>query len=474
MKNTVKKLLIFFLFFLVSCATNPVTGRQELMLISENRELEIGKEAALSANWEFGGQYHDPALESYLYEIIKHIWQNSERPYLPFKFYIQNTSIPNAFALPGYVAITRGLLSNLENEAQFSYIMGHEIGHVMARHTAQRLSRVTLQQLGLSMGETLLGGTRNADTLLTIGAIGSSFLLLKYDREQELAADRLGVRYTAMLGYNPNEALKAHEVLEKSLDNYLRRLGKSRYEDNFISDLLSTHPRTDVRVSEIQAMINGLPPYRIRDDGKFSKRFQIELRKIKEINDIYFIYDEAENYYKRENFELAEQRLNKAIMLNDGQAPFYNLSGFIKLQKKNYAEAERLYEKALSIDPEYQPSIYGSGLVYYFRNDYEQAINKFKKSLILYPDHLGAHIAIGKSYFLTQRYKQAIPHLENFAGAVPSNPEVHGLLGICYEKTGNFELAVREYRYQLKVAPDTETGIHARKRLAVLEPALKR
>ncbi len=143
-------------------------------------------------------------------------------------------------------------------------------------------------------------------------------------------------------------------------------------------------------------------------------------------------------------------------------------------RKKNYAGAERLYEKALSIDPEYQPSIYGSGLVYYFRNDYEQAINKFKKSLILYPDHLGAHIAIGKSYFLTQRCKQGIPHLENFANSVPSNPELHGLLGICYEKTGNLELAVREYRYQLKVAPDTEMGIHARKRLAVLKPALKR
>src|SRR4030065_2325753 len=156
MKNMVKKLLIFFLSFLVSCATNPVTGRQELMLISENRELEIGKEAALSANWEFVGQYHDPALESYLYKIIKHIWQNSERPYLPFKFHIQNTSIPNAFALPGYVAITRGLLSDLENEAQFSYVMGHEIGHVRARHSAEKITRATLTQLGLTIGATAL------------------------------------------------------------------------------------------------------------------------------------------------------------------------------------------------------------------------------------------------------------------------------------------------------------------------------
>ena len=468
-----KKFLICLLLFLVSCAVNPVTGKRELMLISEKQELELGKEAAPSLNWGFGGQYRDPALESYLHEIVSNIWQNSERPYLPLKFYIQNTSIPNAFALPGYVAITRGLLSDMENEAQFAAVMGHEVGHVMARHTAQRLSRVTLQQMGLAIGGAVLEGKQGADTLLTIGAISSSLFLLKYSRAQEIQSDRLGVKYMAKLGYDPYEALTAHKILERSVNNYLKRLGKSRSEDNFISNLLSTHPRTEVRLDEIQTMINELPAYSITGDGKFSKRFQNNLKRIKEINRVYFVYDEAENYYKKNNYDAAEQQLNKAIKLNNKQAPFYSLLGFVKLKQKDYAEARRTYNKALSIDPGHQPSIYGLGLVHYFQKEYNPAINEFKRSLDLYPTHAGSLFGLGKSYFLTRRYREAIPYLRNFAGIIPDNPEVHGLLGICYESTGNIKLAVREYRYQIKIAPDTELGIHAQKRLAVLEPLLK-
>jgi predicted Zn-dependent protease len=459
---------ICFFLLLVSCAINPVTGQRELMLISETQEMQIGKDASPSAHWEFGGQYHDRALESYLKGIVTRIWQNSERPYLPFEFHIQNTSIPNAFALPGYVAITRGLLSDLENEAQFTAVMGHEIGHVMARHTAQRLSRSTLYNLGLSLSEATLGGTKGADTLLTLGAIGSSLLLLKYDRGQELQADRLGVKYMSVLGYNPQEALRAHEILEKTVDDYLRRLGKTRNEDTFISNLLSTHPRKDVRLSEIQAMIYELPPYRIRGDGTFRRRFKTELNRIKEINKVYHVYDKAEVYYQKKNFQSAEQRVREAIRLNNEQAPFYNLLGFIKLRQQNYSEAQRAFENALSRDPGYQPSIYGSGLVHYFRENYTFAINNFKRSIDLYPDHLGSHIGIGKSYFLTKNYRQAIPYLEKFSRAVPSHPEVHGILGMCYENTGNRESAIREYRYQLQIAPDTELGAHAQKRLAVL------
>lgn len=469
MNRIFKKLFICLLLLLVSCAINPVTGKQELMLVSESQEIEIGREAAPSLNWEFGGQYHDPALEFYLNEIVKRIWQNSERFYLPLKFYIQNTSIPNAFALPGYVAITRGLLSDLENEAQFAAIIGHEVGHVMARHTAQRLSRATLQQLGLALGEKALEGKGGTDSFLTVGAIGSSLLLLKYDRGQEIQADRLGVKYMAKLGYDLNEALTSHKILETSVDNYLKRLGKSRYKDNFIRNFLSTHPRTEVRLNEIQAMINELPSYSITGDGKFSKRFQSTLKRIKEINKVYFVYDEAENYYQKGNFKAAEQKLKKAIMLNNKQAPFYNLLGFVKLQQKNYAEAKRLYNKALSIDSGYQPSIYGLGLIYYFKGNYELATYEFKRSLGLYPKHAGTHFGMGKSYFFMRRYREAIPYLKNVAGVVPNNPEVHGLLGICYENTGNLELAVREYKYQLKVAPNTELGWHAKRKLAVLE-----
>ncbi len=468
------KFAICLLFLIVSCAVNPVTGKQELILISEKQEIELGKQAAPSLNWEFGGQYHDPALESYLNEIVKNIWQVSERPHLSMEFYIQNTSLPNAFALPGYVAITRGLLSDLETEAQFAAIMGHEAGHVMARHTAQRLSRITLQQMGLAIGSTFLEETKGADALLTIGAIGTSLLLLKYDRGQEIQSDRLGVKYMAKLGYNPHEALAAHELLETSVNGYLKRAGKTRSNDNFISNLLSTHPRKADRLNEIKAVINELPAYDIKSDGKFSRRFQNSIKRIREINNIYFVYDEAEHYYQKGDFESAEQKLQQAIKLSDQQAPFYNLSGFVKLQQKNYSEARGFFNKALSIDPGYQPSIYGLGLVHYSGKNYNQAINEFKRSLALYPGHPGTHFALGQSYFSLQRYREAIPYLKNFAGFSPDNPEVHGLAGICYENTGNIEFAVIEYKKQIKIAPNTKLGKHSRKRLSALEPMLKK
>ncbi|RJQ53719.1 MAG: hypothetical protein C4526_06265 [Nitrospiraceae bacterium] len=465
-------LFIFFPLF-YSCAVNPVTGQRELMLVSEAQEINIGKDSAPSLTWEFGGPYHDRQLETYLESITRRIWQHSERPHLPMKFHIQNTSVPNAFALPGYVAITRGLLAEMQNEAQFAAVIGHEAGHVMARHTAQRLSRVTLQQLGLAVGAAALEGKGGGETLLQVGAIGSSLLLLKYDRGQEIQADRLGVKYMALLGYDPRQAIYAHTVLEKTVDDYLKRTGKSGNEDNFISGMLSTHPRTEVRIGEIQAMINELPPYIIQGDGRSAERFQSETGRLRETNRIYFIYDEAEAYYHKEDFSAAEASIMKALNADGSQAPFHNLLGFIKLQQKKYPDAENAFRRALSIDNGYQPSYYGSGLVGYFQENYSQAVHELKKSLDLYPDHAQTHLGLGKSYFRMRQYAEAIPYLRHFANAAPRHPEVHGLLGICYEKTGDIRSAVIEYNNQLKVAPDNEMGQYAGKRLSALAPAVK-
>lgn len=461
-------LIIFIPLF--SCAVNPVSGEREFMLVSEEQEVAIGIEAAPSLKWEFGGPYEDRELETYLDKIVRDLWKNSERPHLPVKFYIQNTSLPNAFALPGYVAITRGLLSEMENEAQFAAVMGHEIGHVMARHTAKRISRMQMQQLGVAIGTAALEGKKGGDTLLAIGSMGSSLLLLKYDRDQEIQSDRLGVKYMSTLGYDPHEAISAHKVLEESVDNYVKRLGKSRSEDSFISGLLSTHPRAEVRLSEIQEMIDKLPAYSLKKDGKFARTFHSETRKLNEINKIYHIYDKAEQDYREKKYEEAEKGLQEAIKLNSSQAPFHNLHGFIKLQQKKYDEADKAFGKALSISQSYQPSIYGRGLVYLYKENYDKAVVEFKKSLAEFPGHAQTHFGLGKSYYHMNQYKEAIPYLANFAQAAPEHPEIHGMLGICLEKTNDTAQAVIAYKNQLLVAPDTELGQHAKARLAALEP----
>ena len=461
-------LLLVSVFLLISCAVNPVTGRKEIMLINESQEIMMGKSSAPSLKWEFGGEYHDDELKAYLGTIVNKIWQNSERPHLPVQFYVQNTSVPNAFALPGYVAITRGLLSEMENEAQFAAVMGHEVGHVMARHSAQRISRMQLQQIGLAVGSVAIEGTGGADTLLQLGAIGSSLVLLKFDRGQEIQSDRLGARYMADLGYDPNEAISAHEVLEKSVDNYLSRLDKSRREDNIITNLLSTHPRTSVRLDEIQGMINELPSYSVKGDGKFNLRFQKATQRMRVVNKVYHIYDRAEVLYNEKKYKEAEKELNEAIGKDNSQAPFHTLLGFIKLQQKGYEEAATSYGKALSIDPGYQPSIYGMGLVNFLQERYKPAILSFEKSLKLFPGHAPTHFAIGKSHFMLKQYSDAIPYLKNFAGAVPKHPEIHGLLGISYDNRKEIKPAAVEYMDQLRVAPDTDMGRHAKKRLQEL------
>ncbi len=470
----IKYIILLLLFFLPSCAVNPVTGRSELMLVSEQQELKIGQESAPSLKWEFGGRYKDPELEAYLGNIVKQLWQTSERPHLPVSFYIQNTSLPNAFALPGYVAITRGLLCDMENEAQFAAVMGHEIGHVMARHTAQRLSRMQLQQIGLVVGAAALEGKKGGDALLAAGAIGSSLMLLKYDRGQEIQSDRLGARYISMHGYDPNEAKSAHMVLEQSVDNYLKRLGKQKGKDTLVSNLLSTHPRKEVRLDEIQDMIDELPPYTIKEDGKFKDRFMTATKNIREANTVYHKYDKAEMYYQQKQYKEAEQLLNEAITLNSEQPAFYNLKGLISLQKDDHTGAETNYQKALSIETDYQPAIYGMGLVNYFNKKYDRAIQQMTNSLKLFPGHAPSYLVMGESYYKLRQYNKAEPYLATFAQAAPKHPEVHGILGICFDNTGEIENAVIAYRNQLAVAPNTELGRHARNRIAVLEPMLKK
>ena len=458
---------------LFSCAVNPVTGERELMFVSESQEIEIGKKAAPSLYWSYGGEFKDSELHNYLEGVVKRIWEISERPYLPMRFVVQNTSVPNAFALPGYVAITRGLLAELQNEAQFVAVMGHEVGHVMARHTAKRITLGQLQQFGLVIGGIFLSGSSNSDTYLKLGTIISSLALLKYDRSQEIQADRLGVKYMARLGYDPYQAIQAHKRLQVAVNNYIKRMGIKRGEDNFINSILSTHPRHEVRVQEIKDMINHLPPYKIKGDGRFQRRFLKMTERIRRINKVYFIYDRALKNYNKNRLQKAETLIKKAIKKQPDQAAFYNLYGMVEFKKDNLNRAKRLFNRALHIEKEYQPAIYGLGLINLEKGRYEAALRRFQKSLALYPSHPGSYFGMGKTLYKLQRYRGAIRYLKPYASYNPKHKEVHGLLGICYERTGNIRAAIREYELQVRVAPDTELGQYAQLRLLVLRSLLR-
>jgi predicted Zn-dependent protease len=468
--------LIFFI--LVQCAVNPVTGRQELMLVSESQEIGMGKEFYPGALWGDiggGGEFRDEQLNSYLKDIVLRIHAVSHRPNLPVDFAVQNSSVPNAWAIPGHVVITRGLLAGLGNEAEFVFVMGHEMGHVAARHSARQMTYGMVQQVGLGAAGIALSGSDYANIALGAGALGSSLLLLKYGRDDELEADRIGIEYMTRLGYDPRNAISAHRNLEKISGEYLKSLGKEAPERGFFEDLLSTHPRTSVRIDELQTMVNNMQSPKISGDGTDRDRYLTRTAVLRETNRIYLeYYDPAARAYQKNNLNEADALIDKALLRDRQQPAFHSLKGFLLLKQKNYGAAKNSFQTAINVDKEYAPAYRGMGILHYGQNNYREGIDYLNWSLSLFPQDALSHYFLGMCYFRINDCKSSIPHLKAFADAQPKHPEVFGTLGICYEKSGDPSSAYQAYTLQVKAAPDNEMGRHAAARIAVLKPGLQK
>lgn len=471
--------LILFLAALLlgGCAANPVTGQQELMLISEDQEIRMGNQFYPNALWigeGGGGEYKDERLRPYLSDIVSRIHQVSHRPQLPITFAIQNSSVPNAWAIPGHIAITRGLLASLDTEGEFVFVMGHEIGHISARHAARQQTYRLLVQLGLVVGGLALGDKEYAPAVLGLGVLGGGLLLRKYSRGDELEADRLGVLYLSRTGYDLRNAVSAHRNLQQASNDYLRSLGKEPKEKNFFEELLATHPRTQTRIEEIQLLTAQTPQAAIRGDGINRQPFHKAIAEIKRVNRVYQeYYDPAVRAYQKNNLKEAVHLLNQAISLNDRQPPFHTLNGLIQMKSQNFSKAEQNFNRALALDRDYQPALKGLGLLHFQQKNYAQGIGYLQQGLKLFPNDVVIHQFLGLGYFVLKSYREAIPHLKVFAEASPTNPVVHGILGLCYEVGGDRGAAYQQYHLQLKVSPDSDLGRQAYSRIEILKPLVE-
>src|SRR5690349_2221528 len=181
----------------MGCARNPVTGKSELSLVSESQEIEMGKQASQEVAQTMG-LYNDPKAQAYVADLGKRLAANTERPNLPWEFHIVEDASVNAFALPGgFIYVTRGLMTAINDEAELATVVGHEIGHVTNRHSVQQISKAQVAQLGLGLGSIL-----SSDIARVAGAAsaGLQLLFLKYSRDAESQADKAGFRYA--LGQN--------------------------------------------------------------------------------------------------------------------------------------------------------------------------------------------------------------------------------------------------------------------------------
>ena len=225
------------------CATNPATGKREFSLMSEAQEIQIGQQQDAEVRREMG-VYSDRALQEYVSTIGLKLAHVSERPNLPWHFTVLDVPAINAFALPGgYIYITRGILPFLDDESQLAGVLGHEIGHVTARHSAQQYSRATGAQLGLILGSIFVPQTR---PFAQLGESGLGLLFLKYSRDDEEQADALGVKYASSAGWDPAGVPRMLTTLARI---------EEASDDKGVPNWLSTHPAPVDRVQKVQASV---------------------------------------------------------------------------------------------------------------------------------------------------------------------------------------------------------------------------
>jgi len=197
---------------LISCATNPVTGKREFMLMTESQEIAMGQEYDPQITASYGA-YEDAALSQYVNELGQKLARTSHRPNLAWNFRVLDTPVVNAFAVPGgYVYVTRGIMAYLDNEAELAAVLGHEIGHVAARHTAQQYSKSQLASLGLGVGQILSEDFRK---YAGYAELGVSLLFLRFSRDNERQADDLGVEYSSKVGYDATRMSDFFTTLER-------------------------------------------------------------------------------------------------------------------------------------------------------------------------------------------------------------------------------------------------------------------
>jgi predicted Zn-dependent protease len=232
------------------CSVNPVTGQSDFVLMSEADEVALGVKENPNILKEYG-KYSDEALQAYVNEVGQRLARHSHRTNLQYHFTVLDSTDVNAFALPGgYVYITRGLLAYLNTEAELAAVLGHEIGHVTARHSVRQLSAAKAKDIGYGITSIFVPELQNEGVRQLYDVMGTA-LIRGYGREHELEADRLGAEYLARTGYNPQAMIGVIGVL-KNQELFERQLAKEEQrEPRTYHGVFATHPDNDERLKQV-------------------------------------------------------------------------------------------------------------------------------------------------------------------------------------------------------------------------------
>jgi beta-barrel assembly-enhancing protease len=328
-------LLLALLSLLTACGINPVTGEREFNLVSEQKEISIGKEQYIATQQTQGGKYIiDQELTAYVNNVGQRLAAISDRP-LPYDFVVVNNSAPNAWALPGgKIAVNRGLLLELENEAELAAVLGHEIIHAAARHGAKSMERGILLQ-GAILATGIAAGGSDYSHLAVGGASAAAGLISqKYSRDAESEADFFGMKYMSRAGYNPRAAITLQEKFVRLAENH---------NPSWLNGLFASHPPSRERVQANKETIRQFPPK--GDLG--TERYLKKIAHLKKTKEAYKTYDEGRKALQKKNYSAAETLATNALKIEPREAQFYGLQGDIYFAQKKHTKALTLYDQAI-------------------------------------------------------------------------------------------------------------------------------
>ena len=327
------------------CVVNPVTGKRELGLVTTQQELAIGRQQYVPAQQMQGGAYRtDPALSAYVSNVGRRLATASEVN-LPYEFVVLNNSTPNAWALPGgKIAINRGLLSELRNEAELAAVLGHEIAHAAARHGAKRIERGYAAQavlVGVALGTS---GSEYAGQAVGGTQLLAGLLNQTYSRNAEREADFYGTRFMARAGYDPYAAVTLQET-------FVRLSGERRAD--WLRGLFASHPPSQERVANNRQLLSTLRAEGFTGGELNQPAFARAMTRLTETAPAFAAFDEAQSLYQDDSYAAALTKVNEALSMAPDEAQFHGLRGAIRYEQGRYSDAITNFDRAIARDAEY-------------------------------------------------------------------------------------------------------------------------
>jgi len=410
---------------LAGCATNPVTGQQELSLMSRSEEVRVGRRQYPVLTQMYDGPLRDPRLQDYVDTLGRRLAGVSHAPGLPYEFNVVNSSVPNAYALPGgFVSVTRGLLLEMDHEGELAGVLGHEIAHATARHAARQHTRSVFAGLLLAAGQVYLRteGVQRAGLYGDLGSLGARAILASYSRDQEREADRLGMLYMARAGYDPSGMVDLQELLLRMRE---RRPGS-------LEQLFSSHPLSEERIADSRRALEGIRAEVAIPRDQRLDAFQGRVTRVwKPRRPAYEHMDAGVDHLRNGRSTEAIRDFDRAVEAYGEEALFYAWRGHARTLNGQPDEGRSDFDRALDMHPAV------------FRLQFYSALNRYDR----------------------ENYSASLDDLERADELLPGFPDVTFFRGLNHEKLGNRERAARYYRDYLNRIDRGDKADYARRRL---------